>query len=178
MPNEVWPVIHTLWDTWRGLMFGPYGFTDGMNVGRGWFDTDVLGIDQGPILIMIENYRTGSVWNRFMQNPEITTGLTRAGFNAVTTDVPQVRAGTLALAASPNPSHGGTSLRFSLPQDSRVHLAAFDVTGREVARLIDGAVPAGDHVVRLEDQRWRAGVYLYRLTANGVTTTARGVKLP
>ena len=47
----------------------------------GWFDTDYLGIDQGPIIAMIENYRSGLVWNVMKKNPHIRTGLQRAGFS-------------------------------------------------------------------------------------------------
>jgi hypothetical protein len=113
-----------------------------------------------------------------MNNAEIQTGLTRAGFHAVTTDVPVGPGEELALSVAPNPSPGGAMLRFRLPAAARVRLAAFDVTGREVARLADGSLPAGEHFVPVSDERWPAGVYLYRLTVNGVTHSARGVRLP
>jgi hypothetical protein len=48
--------------------------------GRGWYGTDYLGIDQGPILIMAENYRTGLVWRYMRKHPAIIRGLRRAGF--------------------------------------------------------------------------------------------------
>ena len=48
--------------------------------GVAWFDTDYLGIDQGPILAMIENHRTGFVWRVMRTNPYIKAGLKRAGF--------------------------------------------------------------------------------------------------
>ncbi|HKV71839.1 MAG TPA: glucoamylase family protein, partial [Gemmatimonadales bacterium] len=48
--------------------------------GIGWVDTDYLGIDQGPMLAMIENYRTGLIWTLMRGNPHIVTGLCRAGF--------------------------------------------------------------------------------------------------
>jgi hypothetical protein len=57
-----------------------YGFIDAFNLSAAWFDNAELGIDQGPIVIMTENYRNQNVWRRFMQNPEIQTGLQRAGF--------------------------------------------------------------------------------------------------
>jgi hypothetical protein len=53
----------------------------GQNVPHvGWFDHDYLGIDQGPILAMIENYRSGLVWKTMRRNPHIRLGLERAGF--------------------------------------------------------------------------------------------------
>ena len=76
-------------------LFGEYGFLDAFNesipmdlpvkqgrvvAGRGWYDTDYLGIDQGPILIMAENYRTGLVWRYMRKHPAIIRGLRRAGF--------------------------------------------------------------------------------------------------
>ena len=48
--------------------------------GLGWFDTDYLGIDQGPILGMIENHRSGLVWETMKKNPYLIRGLERAGF--------------------------------------------------------------------------------------------------
>jgi len=63
-----------------------YGFIDAFNPtyptkdGKGWFDKDYLGIDQGPILIMLENYRTGFVWKIMRKNKYIVEGLRRAGF--------------------------------------------------------------------------------------------------
>jgi len=49
--------------------------------GVGWFDTDYLGIDQGPILAMIENYRTGLIWQLMGGNQYVVRGLCRAGFS-------------------------------------------------------------------------------------------------
>src|SRR5262249_11130694 len=48
--------------------------------GLGWFDTDYLGIDQGPIVMMLENHRSGLVWKVMRKNPCIVRGLCRAGF--------------------------------------------------------------------------------------------------
>jgi len=48
--------------------------------GVGWFDTDYLGIDQGPIVLMVENHRNGLVWLLLRRNPDVVNGLRRAGF--------------------------------------------------------------------------------------------------
>jgi hypothetical protein len=76
-------------------LYSKYGFLDAFNptlrtsrpgmAGRvdpaqGWFDVDYLGIDQGPIVAMIENYRSGLVWKVMRKNPHIVRGLRRAGF--------------------------------------------------------------------------------------------------
>jgi len=82
--------------TYGDDLFSTYGFLDAFNptftftdaelrhgrvvARKGWFDTDYLGIDQGPILLMIENYRTGLVWDVMKRSPYVTAGLCRAGF--------------------------------------------------------------------------------------------------
>ena len=76
-------------------LYGEYGFLDAFNPsfdydvqpwagkvvpGKGWFGTDYIGIDQGPILLMAENLRSEFVWNLMKTNPYIRQGLQRAGF--------------------------------------------------------------------------------------------------
>ena len=46
----------------------------------GWFEDDYLGIDQGPIVLMIENHRSGLIWRLMKKNPHVVRGLCRAGF--------------------------------------------------------------------------------------------------
>jgi len=71
------------WDRkYRDRLWGPYGFRDSFNIGRNWWAADTLGIDQGPILLMAENHRTGATWRRMMMNTVIRRGLDRAGFRA------------------------------------------------------------------------------------------------
>jgi hypothetical protein len=62
-------------------LWGEYGFYDAFSLKDRWFATSYLAIDQGPIVCMIENYRTGLLWNLFMSNEEITSGLTKLGFS-------------------------------------------------------------------------------------------------
>jgi len=61
-------------------LWGRYGFRDAFNRDRNWWAADTLGIDQGPILLMIENHRTGAVWRRMSGSPVLKRGLERAGF--------------------------------------------------------------------------------------------------
>ena len=51
-----------------------------MDPSAGWMDGDYLGIDEGPILAMVENYRTGLIWRTLQRNPHIVRGLRAAGF--------------------------------------------------------------------------------------------------
>lgn len=60
-----------------------YGFVNAFNPLKNWYDTDVIGIDTGIILLMAENLRTGFVWETFMKSPEAQHGMERAGFHKV-----------------------------------------------------------------------------------------------
>jgi hypothetical protein len=57
-----------------------FGFTDAFNETRDWWADTFLAIDQGPIVVMIENYRSGLLWKLFMSAPEVRRGLARLGF--------------------------------------------------------------------------------------------------
>lgn len=61
-------------------LWGDYGFHDAFDVHKSWWADSYIAIDQGPEIVMIENYRTGLLWNLFMGAPEVHTGLTKLGF--------------------------------------------------------------------------------------------------
>jgi hypothetical protein len=63
-------------------IYGPYGFYDAFSEKEDWFPKRYLAIDQGPIVVMMENYRTGLLWNLFMSCPEIKAGLKKLGFQS------------------------------------------------------------------------------------------------
>jgi hypothetical protein len=70
-----------------GRLWGRYGFVDAFCEARGWFADTFLAIDQGPIILMIENHRSALLWRLFMSIPEVQAGLRRLGF-----DSPRLRA--------------------------------------------------------------------------------------
>jgi hypothetical protein len=63
-------------------LLGPYGFYDAYSLEYDWFPERYLAIDQGPIVGMIENHRTGMLWDLFMSAPEIQKGLRKLGFES------------------------------------------------------------------------------------------------
>ena len=94
-PEIVVPALIKMREKYGDDLFSTYGFLDDFNPtlsgdikphygkvvpGVGWFDTDYLGIDQGPIIAMIENYRSDLIWKTMRKNPYIVSGLKRAGF--------------------------------------------------------------------------------------------------
>jgi hypothetical protein len=95
-PHESMRAIRAMRERANGVLYQQYGFLDSFNPtlrdtlvrvrhGRvdpvaGWIDGDYLGIDQGPIVAMIENFRSDLVWTTMRRNPYIVRGLRRAGF--------------------------------------------------------------------------------------------------
>jgi hypothetical protein len=61
-------------------VIGPYGPYDAFSEEENWFPKRYLAIDQGPIIVMIENYRSGLLWKLFMSCPEVQAGLDKLGF--------------------------------------------------------------------------------------------------
>ncbi len=88
-PEYCLPALEAMWTSYYDSLVGPYGFKDAFNpsftacgkLPKGWFDDDYLGIDQGPILLMLENQRNALIWDIMKKNPYIRTGLLRAGFS-------------------------------------------------------------------------------------------------
>lgn len=65
-----------------GRLFGDLGFADAFSPESGWVAASHLAIDQGPIVVMIENHRSGLLWDLFMAAPEVVAGLRRLGFSS------------------------------------------------------------------------------------------------
>jgi hypothetical protein len=95
-PEVAIPALASMRRRYGDPLFGQYGFVDAFNPtvresgprlhhgriveGLSWFDTDYLGIDQGPILAMIENWRSGFVWRLMRNDRDVVRGMCRAGF--------------------------------------------------------------------------------------------------
>ncbi|MGI0013651.1 MAG: T9SS type A sorting domain-containing protein [Nitrososphaera sp.] len=73
----------------------------------------------------------------------------------------------------PNPFNPSTTIAFALPKPSEVTLKIFDASGREVATLVEGKLPAGKHKVILDASPFSSGVYFYRLQAGEFSQTRR-----
>jgi hypothetical protein len=80
LPQAAMRVLRNIKTRYGHQAWSKYGFVDAFNPLKNWFDTDVVGIDTGIMLLMAENLRTGFVWKTFMNNPEARRGMERAGF--------------------------------------------------------------------------------------------------
>lgn len=81
-PDESMQALHTFYYKLGDRLWKEYGFADAFNPSTGWVADSFLAIDQGPIIVMIENYRSGLIWNLFMNAPEIKQGLLKLGFQS------------------------------------------------------------------------------------------------
>lgn len=79
-PKESMQMLKFLYASERDSLIGTYGPYDAFSFSSDWMLPRYLAIDQGPIPVMIENYRTGLLWNLFMAAPEVQQGLTKLGF--------------------------------------------------------------------------------------------------
>ncbi len=81
-PDESLQALRNFYYNFNGKLWGQYGFYDAFNKSANWYSDQYLAIDQGPIIVMIENYRTGLLWDLFMSCPEVKAGLTKLGFTS------------------------------------------------------------------------------------------------
>jgi hypothetical protein len=79
-PTESMKALKFFYYTLGDRTWGEYGFYDSFNLTQAWFANSYLAIDQGPIIVMIENHRTGLLWDLFMSAPEVQEGFTKLEF--------------------------------------------------------------------------------------------------
>ncbi len=81
-PTQSEAAMRYWYSSLKDKIWGPYGFYDAFSLEENWFPQKYLAIDQGPIVVMMENHRTGLLWNLFMSCPEIKAGLKKLGFES------------------------------------------------------------------------------------------------
>ena len=170
-PTESINALKSFYYIYGANLWGTYGFKDAFNLKENWFASSYLAIDQGPIIIMIENYRTQLLWNNFMANPEIQPMLDAIGFVPDTTtgiknevDIPDV----YELKNNyPNPFNPITNIEFQVSDSGPVTLRVYDVLGNEVRTLVNEEKIPGYYKVRFDGENLSSGIYFYVLKAGG-----------
>ncbi len=158
-PDESLAALRNFYANYPRL-WGAYGFKDAFNPTQNWYATDHIGIDQGPIVLMIENGRRDAVWRVFMQSPYVQAGMERAGFERVgTATAPGARVDALALAVYPNPARGAATATVTGLLAGAATLTLFDPLGRRVWQREVG--PGGVEPLNLAGLA--GGVYVLRL---------------
>lgn len=81
-PKESLQALRNWYTNLRDSIYGPFGFYDGFSIHHNWYPEKYLAIDQGPAVVMMENYRSGLLWKLFMSCPEVQQGLRKLGFSS------------------------------------------------------------------------------------------------
>ncbi|MGE5401666.1 MAG: glucoamylase family protein [Ignavibacteriales bacterium] len=175
-PKESIAAFKNFYKKYGAKLYGPYGFKDAFNPQQNWFDNNYIAIDEGPIAVMVENYRSGLLWKNFMANPEIAPMLAAIGFVKDTTTVgvkdEKLTAYTFELKGNyPNPFNPSTTIEFTLPALQKAEVVVYDMLGRKIRTLAEGSMKAGLNRVSWNgtDENNRAvssGIYLYTIRTN------------
>jgi len=147
-PFESISALKNFYRKYFNQLWGTYGFKDAFNLTQNWFANSYLAIDQGPIIVMIENYRTGLLWNLFMSNPEVQNALNLIGFIPDSTSAVEYEIVTnknLSIQNYPNPFNNKTEIILKLNEDEHLKLSIYDILGREISILADRKFESGVH---------------------------------
>ncbi|WP_207424907.1 glucoamylase family protein [Desertivirga brevis] len=82
IPEQSARAMRHWYNNMKDKVWGEYGFYDAFSETANWYPKRYLAIDQGPVVVMMENHRTGLLWNLFMSSPEIKQGLKKLGFES------------------------------------------------------------------------------------------------
>jgi hypothetical protein len=158
-------------------LWGSMGFYDAFNLSEDWYATSTLAIDQGPIICMIENYRSGLLWNLFMADPAIQPALDSIGFVEDLTAVSNPQSNDFELLAYPNPTADVLNLAFVVEKPGPVSLALLDAQGSLLHHIYDEKnAPSGlfSRAVALEGLS--SGLYFFKVKMGGQTGVVRFFK--
>ena len=130
-----------------------------------------------PVLTSFGEDADGELYlTRFNSFNDSNGKVYRFASSTVSTENPGERSRALRLEPpSPNPFSGATDIAFSIPESGPVRLTVYDILGREVARLFDGVAGTEEQSVRFDARGLRAGIYVVRLEAEGVSRTRKVV---
>ncbi len=136
-PVESMAALKYFYRTQGEKLWGPMGFFDAFNLDQNWYASSTLAIDQGPIICMIENYRSRLLWDLFMSSPEIQPALDAIGF------VPDASATTegteegLDWLVFPNPTDEALTVEFVLDKTQAVSLSVFNAQGVLLRNILE-----------------------------------------
>jgi len=179
-PDESLAALHHMYDTYTSNIWKKYGFRDAFNLSQNWWASDVIGIDEGAIILMMENHRNEGIWNDLMKNDYIQAGLEKAGFTELTDIFEEKLFNPVKINLEqnfPNPFNRQTIIRFRIPQNTHVILSIYDILGHKKFVLVNGNLQAGEHQADFSADELSSGIYLYKLEYSGGTEIKRMILL-
>lgn len=167
-PEIVIPTIYHMYREYGKDLWGTMGFKDAMNLNENWFASSYLAIDQGPIIGMIENYRSQLLWDQFMSNPEIQTMMQAVGFVADSAQVkiePELFA-KREIKVFPNPAK--ESIQLQSTESGQLAWEILDANGRLLQNgklnMLQGEAKKLDIPTTIGD-----GIYTLHLQLNNIS---------
>ena len=184
-PEESMAALKHFYRELGDKLWGPFGFKDAFNQTLNWFAGSYIAIDQGPIIVMIENYRSGLLWKNFMANPEIQSMLDAIGFvpdttTAIDEDINLQPASFALIGNYPNPFNVSTVIRFYLPKSNQVKITIYDIQGEKVKDITNRKFNSGMNEIRWNGTNENnisvsSAIYIYKLETSN--NTAKGKML-
>jgi len=174
-PEESISALKFFYKEFGSKIYSYYGFRDAFNLNRNWFAQSHLAIDQGPIIVMIENYRSQLLWNNFMKNGEIVAALDSIGFipdNPTNIEYEEDYNNYFRLIGNyPNPFNPSTTIEFETSNYSEITIKIYDSLGREIRNLFNGAIERGNHKVLWDGTddagtKVSSGIYYFSINAH------------
>jgi hypothetical protein len=151
--------------------WGEMGFYDAFNEQRNWYANSYLAIDQGPIILMIENYRSQLLWDLFMSNPEIQPMLDAIGFFHSPNSLIKRSKMEAGLTVYPNPASGNFLLTLTLKESAEVKLEISSLAGTKIQTIQQQSLlQPGKYNFQTEGTGLEPGFYLVSLILNGNET--------
>ena len=184
-------------------LWGDFGFKDAFNLTYSsaiksngkiigynngeWFNDDYLAIDQGPIICMIENYRSQLLWKLFMADTDVKATLSKndpffpSQDPSDVVDEKSIPSEFILKGNYPNPFNSTTVISYHLEVGNHVQLKVYDTLGREVATLVNEEQQPGEHNITFDTAKisngnqLTSGVYFYRIQAGKHSATGKMV---
>ncbi len=184
-PTESIAAMKNFYRKYGNKIWGPFGFKDAFNVSKNWYASSYLSIDEGPIIDMIENYRTQLLWKNFMANPEIGPMLDSIGFVQDNTKIESTKSlpkGFTLEGNYPNPFNPSTIIKFDLPNSQNIEINIYNLLGQEVRHLLNSYLPSGENQIvwngKDDDNKIvPSGIYIYSVKTKDKIYTRKMVLL-
>jgi hypothetical protein len=167
-PEESMAALRHFYRVQGEKLWGIYGFYDAFNLGQNWTAPSYLAIDQGPIVAMIENHRTGLPWSLFMANPEIQPALDAIGFvsDSMIINTNEVKYPDFTWKISPTSVTVGTpiNIEFLFPKNDILQGYLINTKGEQVQHFMQNkSVETGLFSMNVDTRILAAGVYFLQI---------------
>ncbi|WP_052345329.1 glucoamylase family protein [Alkaliflexus imshenetskii] len=144
-------------------LFGLYGPYDAFNDNMGWVQKSYIGIDQGPIVVMIENHRTGLLWKHFMADAEVQAGLDKLGFSYQATSAAPGLEHSELINLFPNPAVDNVSIE--LPHHLVGRQIAVAIYATDGSQVYSSVFESSETIYTINCSAVQNGFYLLKMVS-------------